>query len=311
MRIDVDGTLLEAVVFAEVRAREAAGDGGCARRYHRDVEVSYARPPGDERESAARAVHARWFTRLGLDARLRTAAIEAGPALGRADRLLVHAVASAHEEGADLHGRPSPELGREELTVVVSIRPSRFVDGEALARFLRHELRFVADLLDPTFGRSIAPAPDARTRDRYRLLWGISADGRSARAGLAGLRSREAWAEEFDRAFRSLPAEARAGAFGRLFDGPRPSHAAFLSLAGRPVEAMGGRSEGPTAGSRCPICRFPTFEWAQPTASIPEPVVARIRAVFPEWTSERGACRECVDRYAVASTRTALVPSGP
>ncbi|HKB15242.1 MAG TPA: hypothetical protein VKF62_04215, partial [Planctomycetota bacterium] len=179
MRIDVDQTLLESVVFAEVRVREAAGDRGCTRRYHRDLEAIYASPAGEAREAAARELHARWFLRLGLDAPLRTAAIEAGPSLGRADRMFVHAVASAHEEGADLRGRPSPESGREERTVVVSVRPGRFGDGAALARFLRHELRLVADLLDPTFGRPIAPAPDARTRDRYRLLWEITADGRS------------------------------------------------------------------------------------------------------------------------------------
>ncbi|HET6204164.1 MAG TPA: hypothetical protein VFI25_15340 [Planctomycetota bacterium] len=311
MRIEVDGALLEAVVFDEVRAREAAGDLRCARRYHRDLEAIYGRPPGDERETAARERHARWFEQLGLDASLRAAAIEAGPSLGRADRLLVHAVATSQAEGADLHGRPSPELGREELTVIVSLRPGRFRDGEALRRFLRHELRLVADLLDPTFGRSAAPAPDARTRDRYRLLWGISAEGRSARAGLPGLRPREASAEEFDHVFRSLPAETRRAAFDRLYDGPRPSHAALLSLAEQPAETMGGGSGGGAPGARCPLCRFPTFDWADPEAPIPGRVLARIRAAFPDWAPERGACRECVDRYSLASTGALPVPSDP
>ncbi|HKB15727.1 MAG TPA: hypothetical protein VKF62_06665, partial [Planctomycetota bacterium] len=114
--------------------------------------------------------------------------------------------------------------------------------------------------------------------------------------------------EDFHRAFLSLPAEARAAAFDALFDGPRPSHAALLSLAGRSPEGDGGRSPGPAAGSRCPICRFPTFEWSEPVSSIPEQALARIRAAFPGWIPEEGACRECADRYAVAAAGARSVP---
>jgi hypothetical protein len=100
---------------------------------------------GETRPSAK--LNLRWFVRLGLH----------------------HPVEEAIEERAELAGR------------VVQVRV-----------LLRHELMHVADMLDPAFGyeRSLptsddGPSADNIVRDRYRVLWDVTIDGRLARAGLA------------------------------------------------------------------------------------------------------------------------------
>jgi hypothetical protein len=310
MRIDVDAGLLEESVFEEVRALEAAGERRLARRYFREREKLYEKPPGDAREALAKALHGEWFARLGLDAILSSAAVEIGPALGRADRIVVHSVRSSREEGAELFGRPGDEKG-EIFTVVVRLRPSRFGRREELKRFLRHELRLVADLLDPGFGapregaRARGDARENLVRDRYRLLWEISADGRLARAGIEGLRMREEWESKFREVFGFLPERVRGETFERLYGGPRPRHVELRAIAADPRALDAPRGISP--GSPCALCRFPTYDWEPDPAALPLAAAQRIRAAFPDWIPERGLCRECADRYRLA----ALAPPSP
>jgi hypothetical protein len=96
-------------------------------------------------------------------------------------------------------------------TIVVRLRPQSLLDPEGLRTLLRRELLHVADMLDPAFGYlkelpSVErdPAVVNLLRERYRVLWDATIDGRLCREGLLGTRARAVGLSEFARAFPML-----------------------------------------------------------------------------------------------------------
>ncbi len=304
--IDWDLPLVEAVVFLETRALAAGVGTRLARRIDRDRERIYDSPDAEAREAAARDFHRRVFASLELQRPVVAAWKEVGGALERADALFVARARAAREEGGDLHRKDGP--GRDERrSVVLRVRAERWRDLPGLARFLRHELQLVADLLDPSFGAPrVAPlgtgrAPVRLEQARLALLWGASVDGRLARRGLEGRRPRDAWRADFERAFGFLTESAREASFERLFAGDRPAHGELLAIAADPRAALDGSATQGREGTLCALCRMPAFDWHPDPSELPEPVLARVRRSFPSWTPADGACRECLDRYALAT----------
>jgi hypothetical protein len=120
----------------------------------------------------------------------------------------------------------------------------------------------VEDMLDPGFGyvRELPgierdPAALKLLRERYRVVWDVTVDGRLSRQGLLESGVREARRAEFVRAFSMLGPGAE-DAFGQWFEGPRPDHAAIVAFIQEPrgpgggdpargVEIYGARSRAP------------------------------------------------------------------
>jgi hypothetical protein len=50
-------------------------------------------------------------------------------------------------------------------------------------------------------------------------------------------------------------------------------------------------------GSLCPICRFPTFNWADDLDQFHKDAIKLIQEDNPNWTIENGACEQCVEGY--------------
>ena len=51
-------------------------------------------------------------------------------------------------------------------------------------------------------------------------------------------------------------------------------------------------------GGSCPLCRFPTFQWAGADVLTPAAEEA-VRQHFPQWTRVRGCCARCAELYAM------------
>lgn len=305
MQVVHHARLVEQVVFDRVRSA-AAANPTLVRHYDRDRERAYREPAGPRRDALDAEIHRRWFEDLGFERPLVESAREAaltGPDL---PPIFVHGVASALDEGSDVFERD----GRR--TIVLAVRAVRYRDSAQLRRFFRHEFRLVADLLDPAFGFSggfrsgPGDVPPTLARDRYRLLWKTSADGRLARAGFAGLRSAEEWRSLVDRAFAFLPQEARAATFERLWSGPRPAHADLVNWSEDPRHALapqldkGDHVGRPAPGDRCPLCGFPTFDWHPDPRDLPPSLRRSIAARHSDWDPAAGACAACLERYELA-----------
>ncbi|MBK7859700.1 MAG: hypothetical protein IPJ65_13990 [Archangiaceae bacterium] len=256
---------------------------GAAAEYALGADPLYRLPP-DDRPAAFAQLDALWVERLGSGGILRDAVAPFATELGR--RLLcVLRPAAQLEEGADL-GRYD-----DAPAVRLVLSPRRMLEPEPALAFCTHEVAHVADMLDASFGYDPhRPLPGATrperelARERFRVLWGASIDGRLRARGLPALLSSEGWHALARRAFPKGPP---AGLIDALSRGGRPPHDELLARC--------TCEHGPAPGQPCPLCRFPTHAWAS-EAQVAA-AAARIAIDFPRWAPADGACAQCLECY--------------
>jgi hypothetical protein len=231
----------EAVLLAERQAPPAVAH---AFRLERDAIYEIVDP--DRREAGFHQFACRWFTRFGLRERLegiigRHAPFAASVAEGRVVRAVKRSA-----EGADLVDVAARHPAGSRPLLVVRLLPESLLAPDALAALLAHELRHVADMLDPAFGyertqpESVGgPLADNLLRDRYRVVWDVTIDGRIARASSARSQVREPRWQEFKTTFAAL-GDGCADAFDYWWTVAQPTHAGLLAFA----------AGSPGAGSR-------------------------------------------------------------
>ncbi|MGH8596384.1 MAG: hypothetical protein ACREXT_06985, partial [Gammaproteobacteria bacterium] len=173
MNLTYDAELLEGVVFLESRRMPAL----LAQRYHRARTKLYDLPD-DDRPDAFFQFHLEWFHNLGLEDRLLNALKQFPIIRQRATTLLVRKSVSKKDEGAELFVRADAN------NVAIALRSERFFEP-GFDQWLAHELCHISDMLDESFSyepeMSLPDAPPAEVsllRERYRVLWDITIDGR-------------------------------------------------------------------------------------------------------------------------------------
>ncbi|MFQ5742909.1 MAG: hypothetical protein ACE5HV_04890 [Acidobacteriota bacterium] len=80
---------------------------------------------------------------------------------------------------------------------------------------------------------------------------------------------------------------------------PRLRRAAQLLESGSGLASDNPRN----SGRRCPLCRFPTTDWA--SADLLSNLALAIRIDFPAWSTTAGCCCHCAERYELLSPATA------
>jgi hypothetical protein len=227
----------EAVLLAE-RTLPAAD----RRAFRRERDRLYERSDLDERERQFRSLHRHWFVRLGLGRAVEQAIAESVRHVHRVREARIVGAIAQREEGADLVDRVVTDTGGQEPLLVIRLRPETLLDSAAVRALLRHELIHVADMLDPEFGyqRTLpptgeGPSADTIVRDRYRVVWDVTIDGRLARAG-RGTTARSARWTEFAATFPML-GDHLPDAFEAWFDCAKPTHAALAAFARAPAAA--------------------------------------------------------------------------
>ncbi|MBI4329480.1 MAG: hypothetical protein HY685_06415 [Chloroflexi bacterium] len=223
------------------------------------------------------------------------------PGLARIEEVFIGR-ASTEEEGADLSGDPR--------RIGMKLPAKRFFDLESLLRYLRHELEHIADLLDPAFGYDEAgflatsPSEANLIRDRYRVIWAISIDGRLQQEGKEPGASREERWEELTALCPTIPPPLRLAIFENLWRAGRLSHGEILAMAKDPallLQRAGTVADGGSPlkkvllpASPCPLCHFPTYSWVE---EFNELITGLIKRDFPRWEPEEGACERCTEIY--------------
>jgi hypothetical protein len=209
------------------------------RTFRRARDPVYDIPDEQLREDRFRALHREWFDRLGLG-RVVEETVRESCSVEEARILRAQ---SRREEGADLVDRVRSHPSGVVPVLVVRLRPMTILDREATRALLRHELMHVQDMLDPAFGyqRSLPSDTGALTettlRDRYRVLWDTTIDGRLARAGHATDRTRAVRLHEFETMFPMFGRKAPA-VFDTWFDRSRPTHDDLLAFARTPTSCF-------------------------------------------------------------------------
>ncbi len=271
MNLTYDSDLIEGVVFLESRRMPDL----LASRYHRGRTKLYTLPE-DDRPDAFFQFHLEWFRSLGFEDRALAALKEFPIIRQRATTLLVRKAVSKKDEGAELFVRPDAR------NVALALRSERFFEP-GFESWLAHELCHISDMLDPAFDYEpeirLPDAPPAELdllRERYRVLWDITIDGRLNHNKPARL-------AEFQKALPAVPEKK----FDELWS-KRPSHPELVALA-KSVLVRAVK----TPGAPCPLCKFPTFVWAD------APAVDAIRRDFPRWSPEHGCCARCAELYSM------------
>ncbi len=229
----------EAVLLAERGA-----EPGVRRAFRRERDRIYEVTDPEVREAQFHALHLQWFARFGLLADVEEAVNE-HPELARrlAGGRIVRAMAR-REEGADLIDPAARDAVDPRPLLVLRLRPESLVAPDTLHGLLRHELLHVADMIDPAFGyeRTLPPSDDGPSadnirRDRYRVVWDVTIDGRLAREGLAHAGVCHARWDEFSATFGMLGDQCRR-TFERWWHESHPTHAGLAALATAPAATL-------------------------------------------------------------------------
>jgi hypothetical protein len=307
MQLRYDEDLVEAAVFLCASGRRRGVPALQIARFQREREKPYAIPDPDERNAAFFKLHLDWFREWGLEIVL-TSSLKEFPLLPqRLNLLAVRKAGGKNDEGAELYVN---EAGQR--TGILALRPERFAIDAALRDYLRHEFTHLHDMVDSAFGYSpVLEVPELNAaqhrlaRERYRLLWDITIDGRLTAAGHAPLVAREQHAAGFARAYSFWPVEKQAQIFETLWGNSAPRHAEFLELIADPRNVRD--EHRPSPGASCPLCGFTTFAWVEGDTLLPD-LATRIATEFPNWLPEQGLCGRCHEVYtAAADTRMQVV----
>jgi len=303
MQLRYDDDFVEGAVFVCANSRHHPPPPLQVRRFHRAREKCYEVLDPDERNTAFFNLHLEWFREWSLE-RAIIGPLDEFPSLRAALNALVFRKARVKsDEGAELY--VSPENGR---AGVVALRVERFDQLDALAQLLRHEFTHLHDMLNPAFGYApqfhVAgrnPSQQRLIRERYRLLWDITIDGRLSVSPRGEIGSRQQHRSAFDRGFGFWSEAKRDEVFLSLWENCQPRHDVLLSIASDPRDI---RSSGePSPGAPCPLCGFATFSWANNSA-LSASTVAAIREEFPHWSPGEGACQRCAAIYRLRKSHS-------
>jgi hypothetical protein len=206
----------------------------------------------------------------------------------------------ARDESADLVDALIAGRSHDVPTLLIRLRPATLVGPQdRLRTFLHHELTHVADMLNPTFGyeRDLPPSDDGPSadnilRDRYRVVWDTTIDGRLARAGRAPEATHELRWREFAETFAMLNGSCRS-VFERWFGTERVTHDEILAFAASPAALGAGLRDS----TRCPLCRFPVAALDPRVSTLADDLVAMIQSEQRAWTRDQGICPQCLDLY--------------
>lgn len=233
-QISYDAGLVEAAVLLAERGQPPAARA----RFRAERDRIYECGDGDEKDARFEELHGRFFIQIGLDRPLHAALAENPDILRRVGSCHALRAIARRDEGADLRDDLAPDArpGRRLPVLVLRLRPESLLNPERLVPFLRRELQHVADMLDPAFGyERELPADDtdpARAnllRERYRVVWEATVEGRlAARHGLEP-QARAIRRSAFVGAFPALGDDAEQ-AFERWLREPSPTHGAILEF---------------------------------------------------------------------------------
>jgi hypothetical protein len=298
MQLRYEEDFLEAAVFLCAGGPCQAIPSLQIARFHRERERLYQILDPEDRSTAFFKLNLEWFREWGLEGPLTELLGEFPLLFAKLSVLAVRLARGRNDEGVELYVNEA-----RQCSAILASRAESFARGDELREYLRHEFTHLHDMLDPGFGYApeldlpgLNTAQQRLARERYRLLWDITIDGRLAAAGHTPAATREQHAAAFARGYSFWPEKKQAETFNLLWEHRSPRHADLLALIADPRGLRDAHRPAP--GGSCPLCDFPTFDWAE-VGRLTVEITARISTEFPAWTPEQGLCYRCVESYEV------------
>jgi hypothetical protein len=311
-----DTKLTEAVVRQEVDKKERQGDVSLMEEYHKEVDPIYDIEDVIDREEEFDKLYENFFLKnLGYEKVIR-GVFDEFPYLNEKISDIYVNMDLVREE-ANLMKKDPDEPGNLRK-IKFKMRPEIFNDKNELKRAIRHELVHVKDMLDDDYSYDTKVPAGLNTteenfvRDRYKILWDIYIDSRLIREGREPMETKEKRFAWFSGIYRKLPAEQKIIMFDNFWNKEKITHKEILDMAtdmmkavpllGGDASEMGDEEEKKSywSGRPCPLCNFPTYKWAEAIKLQDEKAKKlhnAIKADFPKWTTEEGACERCAELY--------------
>ncbi len=301
-----DAHLVDDVVFKGMADRERNGDLSLYEEYHKLRDAIYDIEQ-EMRPKKFRDLDSIFFHHLDYDRFLMKTLDEFPDIKGNVEEVHVRRATTKQNEGSNL-----VDDGKK---VLIRLYSDQFIEGKKICRVLRHELMHVSDMMDKGFGYNAEPfdcppMEERIIRDRYRLFWDIYIGGRLERDGREGIATREDRKKEFDSFFGKVPEKTRDLIFEKIWEGKEPlTHNQMVEMSKdikKTVEIAGSGNTnnlkeeteraGPSHGTTCPFCGFPTSDWVDDMGNS-EDIVKAVREDFPDWDVRDSVCSRCAEYY--------------
>ena len=311
LEIIYDQQLVDDIVYKGLAKQEASGDLALYKEYHEKRDAIYEMEE-ESRPRQFRELDSDFFNRLGCNVYIKEIFDEYPDIEEKIESVHIRRATTKQNEGSNV-----VDEGRK---VIIRLYPEIFVEGSnEICRVIRHELMHVSDMMDKRFNYNVneefskSPMEERIMRDRYRLFWDISVDGRLTNNGLETPASREERKGEFDSFFSKIPEDSRDLIFSKMWDAEEPmAHDTMVELS-KDINkvlalAAGSRSAeelieetkklGPLPGTTCTLCGFPSYDWVEEAAE-DEDIVKILKEDFPDWEPQDGVCSRCAEYYKV------------
>ena len=310
LEIMYDHQLVDDIVCKGLVRQEASGDSTLYNEYHEKRDAIYEMEL-EKRPKKFKELDNDFFNRLGYDVYVREIFDEYPDIEEVIEEVHVRRATTRQNEGSNV-----VDEGRK---VIIRLYPELFIEGKEIRRVLRHELMHVSDMMNSKFEYNVneefspSPMEERLMRDRYRLFWDISVDGRLVSKGLETTATREERKREFDSFFSKIPDETRELIFSKMWEAEEPmAHDRMVELSKDTNKvlalAAGSRSAeelieetkklGPLPGTTCTLCGFPSFDWVEEAAE-DEDIVKILKEDFPDWEPQDGVCSRCAEYYKI------------
>lgn len=311
-----DTKLTEAVVRQEVDKRERKGDVSLMEEYHKEVDPIYDIDDVIDREEEFDKLYEKFFlNNLGYEKVIKEVFDEFPFLKEKISDIYINM--DLMREEANLMKKDPDEPG-DLRKIKFKMRPEIFDDKNELRKSIRHELMHVKDMFDDDYGYDIRVPAGLNTteenflRDRYKILWDIYIDSRLIKEGKETMETKEKRFAWFSGIYRKLPNEQKVVMFDNFWNKEKITHKEILDMAADMMQAvplLGGdatdaelEKEKQTywSGRPCPLCKFPTYKWAEDVQLQDEKakkLQGAIKADFPKWTVEEGVCERCAELY--------------
>ena len=310
MKFEFDPSLIEEVIFRELKVREERGDYALTDEYHSLTDPVYENFPLDERPAQFKKIEWDFFKKLGFLKPIKEV-FDEFPELE--EKVLGGIIAKAKnpfDEGSDLV--KGPNEGTDKKRVIVKLLSDRFRDVAYLKKLIRHELMHVVDMLTESFGYrderlGCNPMEESIITERYSTFWDIFVDSRLIRKGRDTTSDKEGRYREFESLYKKIPEEVKIAIFDFLWQDECITHDKILELAkdvnkvikiseGLPIKHVHKMKKTLLPGAQCPLCQFRTYDWAE-NLDLESYVVESIKKDFPEWVPEDGVCERCIEAF--------------
>src|SRR3990167_858368 len=234
MRLEFDPSLIEEVIFGELKVREGKGDSAFTLEYHSCIDPVYENFLLDERPSQFKKIEWGFFKKLEFPKVIKEIFDEFPELEGKVAGGVIAKAVNPFDEGSYLTKGMNQEAGQKRI--VVKLLPDRFQEISYLRKLVRHELMHASDMLNESYGYRDErlggnPMEESIVKERYCTFWDIFVDSRLIRKGKETISDKEGRYREFEALYKKFPDDVKIAIFDVLWQDENLTHDKILGLA--------------------------------------------------------------------------------